>query len=271
MQKLLGLNSKNRARLALLLRQTRGTLSTRQAAEILQIPSQEASRLLFRFASQGWLSRVRRDLYVPVPLEAKTSEPALEDPWIIANQLFSPCYIGGWSAAEYWGLTEQIFRTILIITTKRPRQREPVLRGSAFMLRTIARDAFFGTQAVWRRSVKIEISDPTRTIIDLMNDPQLGGGLRTTADIFASYLKSEQKKPDLLITYGERLGNRAVFKRMGFLLEKLAPTEVELIAGCRQRLSQGNSKLDPALPAERLVTAWKLWVPKTWKERPRLD
>ena len=34
---------------------------------------------------------------------------SLEDPLVIAEKLFSPCYVGGWSAAEYWGITEQIF------------------------------------------------------------------------------------------------------------------------------------------------------------------
>jgi len=43
---------------------------------------------------------------VSVPLESRTADVPLEDPWLIAERLFAPCYIGGWSAAEYLDLTE---------------------------------------------------------------------------------------------------------------------------------------------------------------------
>ena len=32
---------------------------------------------------------------------------------------------------------------------------------------------------------------------------------------------------------------------------------------CRANLSAGYAKLDPALPAVRLATAWRVWVPAT--------
>ena len=40
-----------------------------------------------------------------------------------------------------------------------------------------------------------------------------------------NYLRSENKNLEQLIEYGEQLGNGAVFKRLGFLLEKKAPDE----------------------------------------------
>jgi len=64
----------------------------------------------------------------------------------------------------------------------------------------------------------------------------------------------------LLIRYADQLGNKAVFKRLGYLAATFFPNEVEIVAECRKRLSAGNAKLDPKLPAERLVTAWRLWV-----------
>ena len=89
----------------------------------------EASKLLARWCKKGWLSRVARGLYVPVPLEAERSDLPLEDSWLVAVSLYSPCYIGGWSAAEHWDLTEQIFRTTVVMTTTRPRNRKPPLKG----------------------------------------------------------------------------------------------------------------------------------------------
>ena len=97
-----GLGKQSRGRLAQILRNTKGTLTVEQAADILNLRSTQAAKLLARWAEQGWLSRVRRGLYVPVPLEARSSDVALEDSWAIVDQLFDPCYIGGWSTAEHW-------------------------------------------------------------------------------------------------------------------------------------------------------------------------
>lgn len=70
-----------------------------------------------RSAFHGWPRRVRRGLYLVLPLEAQSDRAiTVEDPWILADELFSPCYIGGWSAAQHWGLTEQIFRSVFVVT-----------------------------------------------------------------------------------------------------------------------------------------------------------
>jgi len=55
-----------------------------------------------------------------------------------------------------------------------------------------------------------------------------------------------------------------VFKRLGYLLEQNAPNEAAAIEQCAQRLTKGNTRIDPKLPAERLVSRWRLWVPESW-------
>lgn len=109
MKPLAGIGKKDRERLAEVLRAARGTISVGEAASVLGLSRAAAAKLLARWAQKGWLSRVHRGLYVPVPLESRSADVPLEDPWVIAVRLYEPCYIGGWSAAEYWGLTEQIF------------------------------------------------------------------------------------------------------------------------------------------------------------------
>ncbi len=260
-----GLGKADRERLSAVLRGTRGTISVNEATDILELPGTAAAKLLARWAKKGWLSRVRRGLYIPVPLESPTSDIPLEDAWIIADQLYEPCYIGGWSAAEYWDLTEQIFRTVIVLTTQRPRERKQSIKGTDFLLKTVSDKAMFGLKPVWRGQVKVNVSDPTRTVLDMLSDPKLGGGLRSTVDMFKNYLASENKNIGLLIEYADQLGNGAVFKRLGFLLEKFAEDEQLFIEQCRERLTKGNAKLDPALSADNLVTRWRLWVPERWK------
>ena len=141
MQTISGLGKESRNRLAKVMRDTKGTFSVSQVSEILQLPADKSAKVLSRWMQQGWVSRVRRGLYVPVPLEAPSTDIVLEDPWIVAERIFSPCYIGGWSAAEYWELTEQIFRTIVVMTTLKPRNRRPIIKGSSFLVRTIPEKA----------------------------------------------------------------------------------------------------------------------------------
>ncbi|MES9847120.1 MAG: type IV toxin-antitoxin system AbiEi family antitoxin domain-containing protein, partial [Candidatus Thiodiazotropha sp.] len=95
-----GLGKTDRKRLSAVLLGTKGTISVAEAAEILDMPGSGAAKLLSRWAKKGWLARVRRGLYVSIPLESWTADVPLEDAWIIADKLFGPCYIGGWSAAE---------------------------------------------------------------------------------------------------------------------------------------------------------------------------
>ena len=264
METLAGIGKADRERLSALFRETKGTISVDDAADILKVSSTDTAKMLSRWAKNGWLARVRRGLYVRVPLESRTLDIPLEDPWIIADRLYSPCYIGGWSAAEYWDLTEQVFRTVVVLTTQKPRERAPVIRGTSFMLRTISEKAFFGMKPVWRSQVKVSVSDPSKTIIDMLTDPKLGGGIRPTVDVLLNYLKSENKNIQLLIDYAKRLGNGAIFKRLGFLLERYTPEQEAALNECKTRLTKGNVKLDPALQTDKLITRWRLWVPESW-------
>lgn len=270
-KKLEGLGRTDRERIGAIIRGTKGTVSVGEAGKILGISSTEAAKMLARWAKKGWFSRVQRGLYVPIPLESQTAEVALEDPWLVAERLYAPCYIGGWSAAEYWGLTEQIFRTVVVMTRQKPRDRRPTIKGTDFLLRTVSEKAMFGLKSVWRGQVKVSVSDPTRTILDMLDAPTLGGGVRFTLDMLTVYLHSENTNPDLLIDYAQRLGNGAVFKRLGFLLERATPERIEQIEKCRSGLTTGNAKLDPNLSADRLITRWRLWVPEGWIKEKRLD
>jgi len=113
--------------------------------------------------------------------------------------------------------------------------------------------------------VKINISDPTRTILDMLDTPALGGGIRSVFDMLKSYLGSQYRDPQLLVRFADQLGNKAVFKRLGYLAATFL-NEKELVQQCRARLSTGNARLDPKLPAKRLVTAWRIWVPANFSK-----
>jgi predicted transcriptional regulator of viral defense system len=259
-----------RARLATVLRQAGQIVSVQDAATALNTDKKTAAKLLARWHSQRWLQRVGHGLYTVIPIDARATEQVLEDPLVLVPALFGRAYVGGWSAAEHWDLTEQLFRDTLVFTTKSIRSRKHDVHGITFMLRHINGEAFFGTRTIWRGQTKVQISDIHRTMVDMLADPATGGGSRHVADCFQEYIRHKDANPHILIEYAERLGNGAVFKRMGFLAETMSDQK-ELVEASRARLTQGNAKLDPAVKSPRLVRAWRLWIPETWSRKNQVE
>jgi predicted transcriptional regulator of viral defense system len=259
-----------RARLAAVLSRAGNIVSVQDAMAALDTDRKTAAKLLARWHSQRWLQRVGHGLYTVIPIDARATEQVLEDPWVLVPALFGQAYVGGWSAAEHWDLTEQLFRDTLVFTTKSIRARKHDVHGITFMLRHIRREAFFGTRTIWRGQTKVQISDIHRTMVDMLADPAMGGGIRHVADCFQEYLRHKNADPHILIEYAERLGNGAVFKRMGFLAETM-PDQKALVEASRARLTQGNAKLDPAVKSPRLVRAWRLWIPETWSRKSQAE
>lgn len=255
----------SRARLAAVLRATKEVVSIDATAQTLGLDRTAAAKQLSRWRAQGWLRRIGQGLYVPVPLDLANSEQVVEDPWVLVPALFGQCYIGGWTAAHHWDLTEQLFNETVIFTTRRISEKRVTAQGTAFLLHHVAKKRLFGLKPVWRDATRVNISDPARTLIDMLAMPETGGGIDHIADCLAAYLKAQAGGGESLIRYAEQFGNGAVFKRLGFLAETRMHDE-ELAAACRMRLTQGYARLDPSLPVKHLVTAWRLWVPERWKQ-----
>jgi predicted transcriptional regulator of viral defense system len=144
------------------------------------------------------------------------------------------------------------------------------VQGVSFTLKRIPDNALFGTKSLWRGQARVPIADKHRTIVDLLADPVTGGGIRHVVLCLQNYLRDPEANTGTLIQYAEKLGNGAVFKRLGFLVSQIAGME-SLAQSCRERLTEGNAKLDPALPCRRLIKAWRLWIPKTWKAEAERD
>jgi predicted transcriptional regulator of viral defense system len=134
-------------------------------------------------------------------------------------------------------------------------------QGAVYSVRHIAEEQIFGTQPVWRGQTKIELSDIHRTIIDMLNDPVAGGGIQHVADCFGQCMRRPDKDAAKLVNYAQRLGNRAVFKRLGFLAERYSDGG-DLVEASKPRLTKSHALLDPALSSPRLIR--RLRVPDSW-------
>jgi len=239
-----------------------GLISVAAAAAELKLSSRDAALKLGSLARRGWLQRARRGLYLILPLEAEPGRPTVaEDPWVLAQEAFAPCYIGGWSAAEHWGLTEQIFRSTFVITAANIRAKATSLLGSEFRLFRVPRRRLAGAMTIWRGSQQVLISGRERTIVDCLRNPELCGGIRTLFAMLRAYTSSPEFDPRKLLAELNKSANGAAWKRFGYLFELIDPEHTSLLKPGRAKLTAGNIKLDPAVRAKgRLLRGWRLWV-----------
>lgn len=255
--------SSRQERLAALLRATSGTIRIDDAMSALELDRPNAAKLLARWHMQGVIRRVARGLYVAVSPTSLGQTQVLDDPWILVPELYEPGYIGGWSALEHWELTEQLFRSVCVLTSKRINYSETQHQGVSFFIKHIPQKSLFGTKILWRDNRKLLISDPHKTILDIVLDPYLGAGLQHTVDCLREFNKlyGSEKDRELLLEYARRFENGATFKKIGFLAQELG-FDARFVDECANNLTTGYAHLDKRAKDVRLVTKWRLWVPK---------
>lgn len=238
-----------------------GIITTETASRSLGASRASAARVLARLMRAGWLGRVRRGTYLILPLEASSAaQTTLPDPWVAASVLYAPCYIAGWSAAEHWSLTEQLFRSTFVATAANIRARDEDLLGATFHLAKVKRARIDELTTVWRSGTRVLVSGLERTIVDAGVTPAWLGGARHLGDVIVAYSSLRTASSAALAEQLRNYGNGAAAKRIGFLAERLWPEATDLVSECLARRSRGNVKLDPAVPARgRLLTRWGLW------------
>ena len=123
----------------------------------------------------------------------------------------------------------------------------------------------FGTKNVWRGRGKVlsrTCIARSSTCWTILRSAAVSAG----CDCYR-ILPPSRTEDGRLVEYAERLGNGAVFKRLGFLAEA-EPSAGGLVDACRKRLTGGRAKLDPALECSRVISRWKLWIPSFWEPAP---
>ena len=237
-----------------------GVVSIQEAARALELPRREAANRMAALVKAGWMARLQRGVYMLLPLEAGSSEvTTVEDPWLLASALFSPGYIGGWTAAEHWGLTEQLFRSTFVATAVNIRERAVSYLGASFKLVRVKPNRIRNLTPVWRGASRVLVSSRERTLIDAAIEPRWVGGFRHLQDVFAAYAEIGSEKD--LIAELMRSGTGAAAKRIGYLADRMWPDATKLIEAALEMRSTGVIKLEPDSKRRgSMNTRWRVWV-----------
>jgi predicted transcriptional regulator of viral defense system len=92
----------------------------------------EIKDFIYHLKKKGRIVKTNRNKYYLVPIKAKSGKWS-DNPFIIADEICNgkDYFIGGWAAANYWRLTEQIPMRTDVYTTR--RQGKARILSSSFV------------------------------------------------------------------------------------------------------------------------------------------
>ena len=206
---------------------------------------------LHHLTRTGWVIRLRKGLYA---LSSAVPGVSALHEFEIAMALTDPAAIGYWSALHYHGLTEQSPRKVFVLTTTEavtPRTRGTKNRGTGFAVGDIAYqfvrvkpERFFGTQKVWVNEARITVTDPERTLLDGLSQPEYCGDFAEVLHAFD--VRGRDLNLKRIIEYALRL-DASTAKRLGWVLEKRG-FPAEMLKALAEVPVKGYRTLDPTGP-----------------------
>jgi predicted transcriptional regulator of viral defense system len=220
-----------------------------------------AARKLYELQKRGWLERIERGKYLIIPFEAGIHREWSEDPYLIASMIAEPAAIAYWSAIRHWNWTEQIPRIVYVQTTSRKKLRRRVIFGVLYEFVRIQETQFFGHVRLWIKGKPVLVTDMEKTLLDCANDVDRAG----TIEELSKAVKAAA--PHISWTklgeYAERMNNRSVRKRLGFLFETLnvplTQDALSLLDRWQSSLSEGYVLLQPgAGNSGKFRRRWKI-------------
>ena len=92
------------------------------------------------------------------------------------------------------------------------------------------------------------IADLEKGLVDSLDHPEHCGGIGEVAKALATAWEEHEVNLERLTEYALRMRNRAIFKRLGYLVEHLSLQAGNFPERWRAVLSAGYARLDPSLP-----------------------
>jgi len=180
---------------------------------LFDLPMAKAYEILRRLKSEEVVRPVQAGKYL---LLGFRPERVLSNPMFIATRVANPAYVSYWSALHFHGLTEQVPRTIFVATA---RKRKPLdFNGARLVFVRVAPYKFFGYQREMIGDLPVLVAEVEKALVDSLDQPRYAGGLLEVAK--ALYQAREQLDPERLVEYTNRMRNRSLCSRLGYLLDR---------------------------------------------------
>jgi len=196
-------------------KQNRLIFNTSHVKQILQTSDASVKNVIYRLKNKHRIIEIERGKYLLAPARSGVEGYWSEHAFKILNELIEPYYISYWTALQYWGMTEQIPRTIYVVTTKIKKDIE--FFGEKIQFVTVVPKKFFGYKTEKIDNDNFTIATREKTVIDCLDHPQYCGGV---VELFKClWTARNQIDYNDLIADAEKFDVSAVQRRLGFLLD----------------------------------------------------
>jgi len=235
----------------------KNVFSFEEAAQILKTDNKQVKKLLHDLVKRGWVKRIEKGKYFLVPLTVDTTKPYTINQFLIASKLIHPYYIGFWSMLHYYGYTEQLVNTIFVVSPKKKKKLSLLVINYKFI--KVLEKKMFGLAEIKVNDMAVQVSDREKTLLDCLDHPEYCGGI--TEVIKGIWNSREEIDPMKILEYAKKMGNSAVIKRLGYLLEILEMDKKIPVRTLQKMIRKGFSPLDPLLPQKgQYNSQWNLIV-----------
>lgn len=225
----------------------RKVFTTQDAEKTLGWPRADLHAVLFRLVKKGKLVRIKRGLFCLVPPGSSSLKKGYPQNWfLIAKALAGdkPYFISHYSAMQLHGMTGESIQTIFISCPEQRRIPKDLRIPIRFI--TIPQKRFWGLEEKWvTHEEKVHVSDLERTILDILDRPDLAGGISEITR--GLWLAKKEINGSRLLEYAKRFDSLAAVKRLGFLMANLDLVPEETVNKMHKFIQSSTSYafLDP--------------------------
>lgn len=195
--------------------ENRQILTTKDFVDFYKISDGYARKMIVDLVRNGWLVRVQPGKYQLQPARTGLEPYAVTDKFVAACQMSVDGFIAFGSAAEYHGLTTQIFQTVTVATPKRGGIHDgPPVRIEYVHVKE---ENFVGFQNS-SKAPNMRVATIERTIIDAIQHPDYFGGISDIPEILRrSVTRTNVEK---VLEYLSTFGSKSLIQRVGFALDE---------------------------------------------------
>lgn len=228
--------------------------SSRTLADLLGRDLSQIHPLVRQLVRAGLVAEIENGKYLLLGFEP---ERVLANPLFIGSHLVTPGYVSYWSALHTYGFTEQVPLTVYVATT---RKKPPVeYAGQRFRFVTMLPRKFFGYRREQVGGLLVLMADEAKALIDSLSEPEYAGGISEVAKALQAAIETVDL--GTLVEYANRLGDKTLGSRLGYLLGLLG----HAVAPCDEAPAHADGPETPQLI--RSASSVKLDPSRPWQGR----
>jgi predicted transcriptional regulator of viral defense system len=187
--------------------------SCKTLATLLDVPLAKAYDILRHLKAEELVRPIEAGKYL---LLGHQPERVLSNPQFIATRVAYPAYVSFWSALHFHGLTEQVPRTVSVVTTRRHKSLD--FAGASFVFVHVAPHKFFGYEQERVGDLPVLVAEVEKALVDSLDQLRYAGGLSEVGK--ALYLARERLDLAHVVEYANRMCNKSLCSRLGYLLAR---------------------------------------------------